>query len=227
MNITGLKIKGEVFTDLEHKVIYSTDASAYRETPFGVAYPRDEEDIISLVKFAERNNVNLIPRTAGTSLAGQVVGQGLIVDMSRHMNHIIEINAEKRWVKVQPGIVLDELNIALKPYGLFFSPETSTANRCCIGGMTGNNSCGTHSLVYGSVRDHLLESRTILSDGSIVLFSPLSPEEVKEKSKIHTLEGKIYKYLFELFSNKDICEEVIRSFPDRELKRRNWLWEEW
>lgn len=214
-------IKGEVFSDLEHKVIYSTDASAYRETPIGVAYPRDEEDIIALVKFAEKNNINLIPRTAGTSLAGQVVGDGLIVDMSRYMNRIIEINAEERWVKVQPGIVLDELNIALRPYRLFFSPETSTANRCCIGGMTGNNSCGTHSLVYGSVRDHLLESRTILSDGSIAHFTTLSPEEVVIKSRLHNLEGRIYKYVLNLFSNKEICEEVIRSFPDRELKRRN------
>lgn len=221
MNLSGLKIKGEIFADLEHKIIYSTDASAYRETPLGVAYPQDEEDIITLVKFAEDNNINLIPRTAGTSLAGQVVGDGLIVDMSRHMNHILEINADEHWVKVQPGIVLDELNIALKPYGLFFSPETSTANRCCIGGMTGNNSCGTHSLVYGSVRDHLLEARTVLSDGSIAQFAPLKPDEVKKKTRIHTLEGRIYKYIFNLFSNKDICEEIISSFPDRELKRRN------
>lgn len=221
MDVSGLKIKGEVFTDLEHKVIYSTDASAYRETPIGVAYPQDDEDIIALVKFAEDNNVNLIPRTAGTSLAGQVVGYGLIVDMSRHMNNILEINADERWVKVQPGIVLDELNITLRPYGLFFSPETSTANRCCIGGMTGNNSCGTHSLVYGSVRDHLLEAKVILSDGSIAQFAPLTLEEVKEKIKIRTLEGKVYKYLFDLFSNKEICEEVLKSFPDSELKRRN------
>lgn len=221
MNLTGINIKGEVCTDLEHKIIYSTDASAYREIPVGVVYPQDEEDIINLVKYAENNNVNLIPRTAGTSLAGQVVGDGLIVDMSRHMNNIIEINVEERWVKVQPGIVLDELNIALRPYGLFFSPETSTANRCCIGGMTGNNSCGTHSLVYGSVRDHLLEARTVLSDGSIAQFASLTPEEVKEKTKIRTLEGEIYRYLFDLFSNKENCEEVIKSFPDRELKRRN------
>lgn len=221
MNLTGLKIKGEVFTDLEHKIIYSTDASAYRETPTGVAYPKDEEDVVSIVKYAKQTQLNLIPRTAGTSLAGQVVGKGLIVDMSRYMNQIKEINEEERWAKVQPGIVLDELNIALKPYGLFFSPETSTANRCCIGGMTGNNSCGTHSLVYGSVRDHILEARTVLSDGSVVMFSPMSPEEVKKKTQQQTLEGRIYKYLFNLFSDNDICKEVVQSFPDRELKRRN------
>lgn len=221
MIFDGLKIKGELFTDLEHKVIYSTDASAYRESPIGVAYPKDEEDIVAIVKFAEKNRINLIARTAGTSLAGQVVGDGLIVDMSRYMNHIVEINAEERWVIVQPGIVLDELNIALKPYGLFFSPETSTANRCCIGGMTGNNSCGTHSLVYGSVRDHLLEARTILSDGSVVHFRSLTPVEVKEKAKLSTLEGRLYKYVLDLFSKTEIREEANRSFPDRELKRRN------
>lgn len=221
MSLEGLNIKGEVFTDLEHKVIYSTDASAYRETPVGVVYPRDEEDIIAIVIYAGVNNINLIPRTAGTSLAGQVVGHGLIVDMSRYMNQIIEINASERWVRVQPGIVLDELNIALKPLGLFFSPETSTANRCCIGGMTGNNSCGTHSLVYGSVRDHLLEARTVLSDGSVVNFESLSPDEVKMKTKLPTLEGRIYKYVVDLFSYEEIRQEAVDSFPDRELKRRN------
>ncbi|MBD5357303.1 MAG: FAD-binding protein [Bacteroides sp.] len=221
MNLDKLRIKGEVFTDLGHKVIYSTDASAYRETPVGVAYPKDEEDVVTIVKYAAANGVNLIPRTAGTSLAGQVVGDGLIVDMSRHMTGIIEVNPEERWVKVQPGIVLDELNIALKPYGLFFSPETSTANRCCIGGMTGNNSCGTHSLVYGSVRDHLLKARTVLSDGSAVLFNPLSPKEVKEKTKLNSLEGRIYKYVYDLFSNEETRREVVNSFPDLELKRRN------
>ncbi len=221
MNLEGLKIKGEVYTDLKHKVIYSTDASAYREIPVGVTYPRDEEDVIKLVKWAAEKGINLIPRTAGTSLAGQVVGEGLIVDMSRYMNRIIEINAAEKWVKVQPGIVLDELNIALKPYGLFFSPETSTANRCCIGGMTGNNSCGTHSLVYGSVRDHLLEAKTVLSDGSVVIFEPLTPDEVKAKTRLESLEGRIYKYVYELFANKEIRQETVRAFPDVELKRRN------
>ncbi len=216
-----LQIKGEVYTDLSHRVIYSTDASAYRETPVGVVYPIDEADVIEIVRFASEHKINLIPRTAGTSLAGQVVGDGLIVDMSRHMNSIIEINAQERWVKVQPGVVLDELNIALKPYGLFFSPETSTANRCCIGGMTGNNSCGTHSLVYGSVRDNLLEARTVLSDASIVNFTSLTPDEVKKKTRLRTLEGRIYKYIYTLLSNDEVRAEMVNSFPDRQLKRRN------
>lgn len=221
MSLEGLNIKGEVFTDLEHRVIYSTDASAYRETPVGVAYPRDEEDVVAIVDYAKEKGLNLIPRTTGTSLAGQVVGEGLIVDMSRHMTAILEVNKEEKWVKVQPGIVLDALNIALKPYGLFFSPETSTANRCCIGGMTGNNSCGTHSLVYGSVRDHLLEARVVLGDASIAMFKELDPEEVKEKASRTSLEGRIYKYILNLFSKEDIRKEVADSFPDVELKRRN------
>lgn len=221
MNLSDLHIQGEIFNDLEHRVIYSTDASAYRERPMGVAHPLNEDDIVAIVRFAAECGLNLIPRTAGTSLAGQVVGDGLIVDLSRHLNRIIEINPQEQWVRVEPGIVLDELNIALRPYGLFFSPETSTANRCCIGGMTGNNSCGTHSLVYGSVRDHLLEARVVLSDGSIAEFGPLSPEEVEEKTKLATLEGRIYKYLCNLFSNKEIREEIVSSFPDLELKRRN------
>lgn len=221
MTLDSLKIKGGIFTDLEHKVIYSTDASAYRETPIGVAYPRDEEDIVTLVKYAGQNKLNLIPRTAGTSLAGQVVGNGLVVDMSRHMSQILEINAQEKWVRVQPGIVLDELNIALRPYGLFFSPETSTANRCCIGGMTGNNSCGTHSLVYGSVRDHIMEARTVLSDGSVVMLKDLSPEELKRKSQLPSLEGRVYKYILDVFSKPETRQEVIDASPDLELRRRN------
>ncbi|PKP26968.1 MAG: FAD-binding oxidoreductase, partial [Bacteroidetes bacterium HGW-Bacteroidetes-22] len=150
-------LKGEITIEETDRLLYATDASAYRELPLGVAYPADSDDIRTLVKFASENSVPIIPRAAGTSLAGQVVGAGLIVDVSKHMTQIIEVNVEERWVKVQPGVVLDELNIFLKPSGLFFSPETSTANRCNIGGMVGNNSCGAHSLVYGSTRDHTLE----------------------------------------------------------------------
>ncbi len=168
-----LRIKGDVFTDESKRLMYSTDASAYREKPEGVTWPAGEEDILEIIRYARRHGMNLIPRGAGTSLAGQVVGKGLVVDVSRHMNEILEINAEERWVRVQPGIVLDELNLRLKPYGLFFAPETSTSNRCVIGGMIGNNSSGLHSLIYGTTREHLLEVRAILSDGSIAVFGPV------------------------------------------------------
>ena len=156
----------KILTDSIHKIAYSTDASVYREIPYGVAYPETVEDIQELMREARDKHTHLIPRAGGTSIAGQVVGSGIVVDISKHWNHILEINKEERWARVEPGVVRDELNIALKEYGLFFSPETSTSNRCCIGGMFGNNSCGTHSLVYGSTRHHVIACKGVLSDGS-------------------------------------------------------------
>lgn len=215
------KIQGELFTDTLHRIIYSTDASGYREEPFGVVYPKDSEDIRTIVSFAIQNQMNLIPRAGGTSLAGQVVGKGLVVDISRHMNHILEICPEESWVRVQPGVILDELNLFCKPYGLFFGPETSTSNRCCLGGMVGNNSCGSHSLVYGSTRDHLLEAKVVLSDGSEVTLKELNRTEIEEKQKDCSLEGKIYRQLIDLLSNQENQKEIIENYPDISLRRRN------
>ena len=202
MNFKDLHIHGEVRTDLLHRILYSTDASAYRETPLAVAFPKDETDVQEIVRYASRNHINLIPRAGGTSLAGQVVGKGLVVDISKYMNHILEINPEERWVRVQPGVVLDELNLYCKLYGLFFGPETSTSNRCCLGGMVGNNSCGSHSLVYGSTRDHLLEAKVILSDGSEALLKGVSPKEVDSIRAGASLESSIYDRLITLLSDK-------------------------
>src|SRR5690606_6668078 len=139
-----------------------------------------------------KNNISLIPRTAGTSLAGQVVGKGLIVDVSRYFNKIIEINPEKKYAIVQPGVILNDLNRKLERYNLFFGPETSTSNRCMLGGMLGNNSCGAHSLIYGSVRDHILAVKVLLSDGSEVFLEELTKDAFFNKCKLNTLEGKIY-----------------------------------
>lgn len=201
-----------IFTDSLHKIAYSTDASAYREIPKGVAYPECGEDIVELIQYAREHHTCLIPRAGGTSIAGQVVGNGIVVDVSRHFNHIIEINAEERWVRVEPGVVRDELNIALKPYGLFFSPETSTSNRCCIGGMTGNNSCGTHSLVYGSTRHHVLQLKGYLSDGSYFDTSVRGDGE---------LEKKIYAQLEGWKSDAATCKLIEENYPDRSLRRRS------
>ena len=154
------KLKGELYYDSLMRTLYATDASVYREFPLAVALPKDKEDIRALIHFARENQVSLIPRAAGTSLAGQCVGKGIVVDVS-HMNQILEFNQDEGWVRVQPGVIRDELNAFLKPYGYFFGPNTSTANRCMIGGMVGNNSCGTTSIVYGSTRDHVLELKTI------------------------------------------------------------------
>ena len=135
-------LDGDLFTDNATRIIYATDASAYREMPVAVARPKNVADIKQLIKFATENHTSLIPRGAGTSLAGQVVGGGIVVDVTKYMNSILEFNKAERWIRVQPGVVLDEMNKFLEPSGLFFAPETSTSNRCVIGGMVGNNSCG-------------------------------------------------------------------------------------
>ena len=168
-----------IYTDPLHRIAYATDASAYREIPQGVTFPENEQDIVYLIETARERKTHLIPRAGGTSIAGQVVGNGIVADISKHFKKILEINKEERWARVQPGVVLDELNIALEPYGLFFSPETSTCNRCCIGGMFGNNSCGSHSLVYGSTRHHVLEARGVLCDGSIEVFKEYTIHELE------------------------------------------------
>lgn len=160
-----------MYTDSIYRTVYATDASAYREMPYGVCFPQNKDDMIEIVKEASAKGISVIARCAGTSLAGQVVGSGIIADVSQQMTRILEVNAQENWVRLEPGVVLDELNMAVEQYGLFFAPETSTSNRCCVGGMVGNNSCGSHSLVYGSTRDHLLEAKVVLSDGSVAEFS--------------------------------------------------------
>ena len=140
-------LDGDVFTDQVQRVIYATDASSYREIPQAVTRPKNKEDIRKIIAFARQTGTSVIPRAGGTSLAGQVVGPGIVVDISKYLNKIGELNIEQRWIEVEPGVVLAELNQFLSKLGLQFAPETSTANRCCIGGMLGNNSCGLHSLI--------------------------------------------------------------------------------
>lgn len=208
----------QIYTDSLHKIAYATDASVYREIPYGVAYPETEDDIRELMQTAREKGVDLIPRAGGTSLAGQVVGSGIVVDISKHWNRILEINAEERWARVQPGVVRDELNIALKPYGLFFSPETSTSNRCCIGGMFGNNSCGTHSLVYGSTRHHVIACKGILSDGT--LFDTQKLTESGYRVSLPLLDA-ILSQLERWSADEKTCSLIEKSFPDKELQRRS------
>ena len=160
------KLSGSLHWDSLHKHIYATDASVYRMLPLAVAYPRTEEDLKILIDFANTHEIGLVPRTAGTSLAGQCVGEGITIDLSRHFTRILELDLEKRQVRVQPGVIRDELNQYLEPHGLFFGPNTSTSNRCMIGGMVGNNSSGTTSIRYGVTRDKVVSMRVLLSDGS-------------------------------------------------------------
>src|SRR6201996_7994329 len=179
--------------------------------PLAVALPRTENDICTLVRFARTHGTSLIPRAAGTSLAGQVVGGGIVVDISHHLTRILEIDEAARRVRVQPGVVRNELNLALAPHRLFFAPETSTQNRCMIGGMVGNNACGANSVVYGSTRDHLISARAVLSDGSIAEFGALSREEFAAKCRNKTLEGLIYGQTERLLADAENRAEIARE----------------
>ena len=192
---------GDFFQDETTRILYATDGSVYREIPLAVACPKNEKDIKTLVSFAHQHDISLIPRTAGTSLAGQCVGSGIVVDVSKYMNRILEFNAEEGLVKVQPGVIRDELNHFLKPYGYFFGPNTSTANRCMIGGMVGNNSSGTTSIKYGVTRDHVLEIKGFLSNADAVNFSPLSKEAFHEKTKGDSLENELYRHIFSVLED--------------------------
>jgi FAD/FMN-containing dehydrogenase/Fe-S oxidoreductase len=215
------KLKGELFFDDLMLKLYATDASVYKMLPTAVALPRDINDIKLLIEFANANNASLIPRTAGTSLAGQVVGTGIVVDVSKYFTRILNINEAEKTVTVQPGVVRDELNNYLKPFGLFFGPNTSTSNRCMIGGMVGNNSSGTTSIQYGVTRDKILSLKTLLSDGSEVEFSHISVEEFKEKQKLKTLEGTIYNTIFEELKPESVQKRIKDNFPKPEIHRRN------
>ncbi len=221
LNLLKEGFDGEIFVDKSIRLMYATDASAYREVPFAVCYPATEDDISKLVKFSSENRIPLVPRGAGTSLAGQVVGNGIVVDISKHFTAILEINKEERYARVQPGVVRDELNRVLEPYGLFFAPETSTSNRCMIAGMVGNNACGAHSLVYGSTRDHTLELKTVLSDGSRAVFGAVDKKGFFEKTLRNTLEGEIYRETYRILSDKSLRNEIKKEFPHPDIRRRN------
>lgn len=215
------RIDGDVKYDALYKTIYATDASVYRKLPLGVAYPKHETDIKNLIQFATDNNTSLIPRTAGTSLAGQCVGEGLVVDVSKYFTKIISLDIAKKQVTVQPGVVRDALNVYLKPHGLFFGPNTSTSNRCMIGGMVGNNSSGTTSIQYGVTRDKIVNMKTILSDGSSAEFKALDKKEFEDKLKLDNLEGKLYQEIYKELSQEAIQNEIEKEFPKPEIHRRN------
>ncbi|WP_295833868.1 FAD-binding and (Fe-S)-binding domain-containing protein [uncultured Winogradskyella sp.] len=221
LNRLKSNFQGDIFSDDLMRKIYATDASVYKIMPLAVAIPKSIDDIIQLIVFANDNKISLIPRTAGTSLAGQCVGEGIVVDVSKHFTKIISIDKTNKTVTVQPGVVRDELNNYLKPYGLFFGPNTSTSNRCMIGGMVGNNSSGTTSIKYGVTRDKVLSLKTILSDGSEAEFKSLSKKDFQEKLKFNTLEGKIYKTIYSELKPQIVQQQIINNFPRPEIHRRN------
>jgi FAD/FMN-containing dehydrogenase len=217
----GKSLQGELFFDKTMRTLYATDASSYRELPLAVALPKTKQDLVRLIHFALEHNTSLIPRTAGTSLAGQVVGSGIIVDVSKYFTKIIELNQAEGWVRVEPGVIRDELNLFLKPHHLFFGPETSTANRAMIGGMVGNNSCGSNSIVYKSTREHLLEVTVLLSDGTETVFKSISTDDFHAKCALGNLEGNIYKSVRSILSNYDNQVEIRKEFPKKSVERRN------
>jgi len=206
------RLQGELFTDETTRRLYATDASAYREIPLAVCIPKNDDDLVKLIRFAKENKTSLIPRAGGTSLAGQVVGGGIVVDISKHFNKIYEINTKEGYAWVQPGIVRDDLNHILKGHGYFFAPETSTANRAMIGGMIGNNSCGSNSVVFGSTREHLLEVKALLSDGSAVTFGDVDIEK-----ETHPF----YNHIRSVLSDPKNQREIREGFPKPSIARRN------
>jgi FAD/FMN-containing dehydrogenase/Fe-S oxidoreductase len=221
LDTLGRNLEGDLKHDKITTTIYSTDASVYKEEPAAVAWPKTVSDIRKILQFAVQEKSSVTLRAGGTSLAGQVVGSGIIIDISRFMNRILEINKDEMWVRVEPGVVLDELNIKLKEYGLFFGPETSTSNRCNIGGMVGNNACGSHSVVYGSTRDHTIEIKTLLSDGTEALFGPLDRKEFLEKCKLSNLEGDLYRNINDILGDKINQQNIRDGYPDPKVHRRN------
>ena len=210
------KLTGEVRFDLYSKALYSTDASLYQIQPIGVVIPKDSQDVIKTVQIASENNVPILPRGGGTSLAGQSVGEAIVLDMSKYMNQLLEVNVAERWARVQPGIVLDELNHKLKPHGLMYAPDVATSSRANVGGTIGNNSAGSHSLIYGKTIDHVMSLDLVLSNADEITASPISLEALETKKHGDTLEANIYRELCRICADNEA--EIRKRYP-RILRR--------
>ncbi len=192
-NLLRQRVSGEVKFDPFSRVLYSTDASIYQMEPVGVVIPRNVDDVQAVMEIARDSNIPVLPRTGGTSLAGQTVNHAIVVDFSKYLNQVLEVNQEEGWVRVQPGIILDQLNRQLASYGLQYAPDPTTSNRACVGGGIGNNTCGAHSVLYGKTLDHVMEVDTILSDASRTHFGPLEAHELEAKLSGTGLESHIYR----------------------------------
>jgi FAD/FMN-containing dehydrogenase/Fe-S oxidoreductase len=205
------RVVGEARFDPMSKVLYSTDASIYEIEPLGVVIPRSPEDVVAAVEVCAKYGVPILPRGAGTALAGQSVGRAVHLDMSKYLNQILEVNVEERWARVQPGVVLDELNAVLRPHGLWFAPDVSPSNRATIGGMMGNNSSGARSIIYGKTVDHVLEMRALLVSGEVITAGALTEDDVARKREAPTLEGAIIRQIRHLATTHR--EEILRRYP--------------
>ncbi len=205
------RVEGDIYFDRYSRLLYSTDASIYQIEPIGVVVPRHKGDVQAVVELANKFSVPVLPRGGGTSLAGQTVGHALVLDFSKYMQNVLEVNQEELWCRVQPGLVQDELNAYVRSMGLQFGPDTSTSNRATIGGMIGNNSAGAHSLTYGKTLDHVIELTVLLSDGSEVVLKELSSDALEGKSQADSLEGRVHREVARLA--QEHRNEILARYP--------------
>ncbi|HET7004931.1 MAG TPA: FAD-linked oxidase C-terminal domain-containing protein, partial [Candidatus Binatia bacterium] len=205
------RVEGDLRFDKYSRLLYSTDASIYQIEPIGVVVPRHKMDVQAVLEIANRLGVSVLSRGGGTSLAGQAVGHSIVLDFSKYMQNVLEVDKEDLWCRVQPGLVQDELNAYVRAMGLQFGPDTSTSNRATIGGMIGNNSSGAHSLTYGKTLDHVIELTVLLADGSEVVLKDLTSIQVEQKSKQDTIEGRAYREVFRLANQHK--NEILARYP--------------
>ncbi|MFI5341206.1 MAG: FAD-binding oxidoreductase, partial [Candidatus Methylomirabilales bacterium] len=205
------RVTGEVRFDPMTKVLYSTDASIYEIEPLGVVIPRTPEDAIATVEICGGYGVPVLPRGGGTALAGQAVGRAIHLDMSKYLNQVLEVNVEERWARIQPGVVLDELNAQLRPHGLWFAPDPSPSNRATVGGMIGNNSSGARSLIYGRTMEHVLEMKVILADAQTIVTRTLTDDELEAKLRTPGLEGDLYRAVQRSVATHR--DEIVKRYP--------------
>src|SRR5437870_3752470 len=201
-------IEGEVRFDKISRALYSTDASVYQIEPLGVVVAKSRQDILSALEICRRYRCPLTLRGGGTSQGGQAIGHGIQIDTSKYYNRLLEVNAEERWVRVEPGIVLDELNAQLAPLKMRFAPDISTASRATIGGMMANNSSGARSVVYGKTIDHVLEQTVALADGSVVQFREIPRSELPGGDG---MEAACYRTVLRLA--REHTAEIDRRYP--------------
>ncbi len=204
-------VDGEVRFDRVSRALYSTDASVYQIEPLGVVLPKSAEAVVRAVEIAARHGVPITPRGGGTSQAGQSIGSGIVLDTSKHLNRVLEVNADERWARVEPGVVLDELNAALRPHNLRFAPDVSSASRATVGGMMANNSSGARSILYGKTIDHVIEQRVVLSDARLARFRPLDRAQASQAASGDTIEARAYRAVPELGALH--AAEIARRFP--------------
>ena len=204
-------IDGEVRFDKVSRALYSTDASVYQIEPLGVVIPKSAEAVSRAVEIAARHGVPITPRGGGTSQAGQSIGAGIVLDTSKHLNRILEINPDRRWARVEPGVVLDQLNATLKPHNLRFAPDVSSASRATVGGMMANNSSGARSVLYGKTIDHVREQSVILSDGRLARFAPIDRAALGGAGSGDSIEARAYRAIPQLGQRH--AAEIDRRFP--------------